>query len=57
MDLVLIDTLRTELGMQFRELNAILLDFERKKGWVTAGRKACRFSFGDKLVTSFLSIL
>jgi hypothetical protein len=34
MDLVLIETLRKELGMGFRELNGILLDFERKKGWV-----------------------
>lgn len=34
MDLVLINRLENELGMQFRELNAILLDFERRKGWV-----------------------
>jgi len=33
-DMVLIDRLRQELGMEFRELNGILLDFERKKGWV-----------------------
>src|SRR5260370_21077700 len=33
-DLVLIETLRKELGMAFRELNGILLDFERKRGWL-----------------------
>lgn len=33
-DWVPIDRLQKELGMQFRELNGILLDFERKKGWV-----------------------
>lgn len=34
MDLVPIDRLEKELGMNYRELNGILLDFERKKGWV-----------------------
>jgi Mn-dependent DtxR family transcriptional regulator len=34
MDWVPIDKLRKELGMPSRELNAILLDFERRKGWV-----------------------
>ena len=34
LDWVPIDRLQKELGMQFRELNGILLDFERKKGWV-----------------------
>jgi len=33
LDWVPIDTLQKELGMDFRELNGILLDFERKKGW------------------------
>jgi hypothetical protein len=33
-DYVLIDILSKELGMQFRELNGILLDFERRKGWL-----------------------
>lgn len=33
-DWVPIDKLSKELGMPFRELNGILLDFERKKGWV-----------------------
>ncbi len=33
-DFVLIDRLREELGMTFRELNEILLEFERKRGWV-----------------------
>jgi hypothetical protein len=32
-DWVPIDRLSKELGMPFRELNSILLDFERKKGW------------------------
>lgn len=34
MDFVLIETLVKELGMPFRELNGILLEFERKKGWL-----------------------
>jgi hypothetical protein len=34
MDWVSIPLLEQELGMQFRELNGILLDFERRKGWV-----------------------
>ncbi len=33
LDWVPIDRLQKELGMEFRELNGILLDFERKKGW------------------------
>ena len=33
LDWVPIDRLQKELGMNFRELNGILLDFERKKGW------------------------
>jgi hypothetical protein len=34
MDLVPIETLEMELGTPFRELNGILLEFERKTGWL-----------------------
>ncbi len=44
MDLILIDTLRKELGMEFRELNGILLDFERKKGWVEGPDEAVQLT-------------
>src|SRR5260370_4483112 len=33
-DMVPFDTLERELGMEFDELNKILLDFERRRGWV-----------------------
>lgn len=44
MDLVLIDRLEKELGMPFRELNAILLDFERRKGWVEGPEEAVQLT-------------
>jgi hypothetical protein len=44
MDLVLIGTLQKELKMEFRELNAILLDFERKKGWVEGPDEAVQLT-------------
>jgi hypothetical protein len=44
MDLVLIGTLQKELEMEFRELNAILLEFERKKGWVEGPDEAVQLT-------------
>jgi hypothetical protein len=44
MDLVPIDRLVKELGMPFRELNAILLDFERKKGLVEGPDEAVQLT-------------
>lgn len=44
MDLVLIETLRKVLNMEFRELNAILLDFEQKKGWVEGPDEAVQLT-------------
>jgi hypothetical protein len=44
MDRVPIETLRKELGMGFRELNAILLDFERKRGWVEGPDEAVQLT-------------
>jgi hypothetical protein len=46
MDLVPIDGLSRELGMQFRELNGILLDFERKRGWVEGPDEAVQLTPG-----------
>jgi len=46
MDLVPIDRLSRELGMQFRELNGILLEFERKRGWVEGPDEAVQLTPG-----------
>ncbi len=46
MDLVPIEKLRQELGMTFRELNGILLDFERKRGWVGGPDEAVQLTPG-----------
>ena len=46
MDFVPIDRLSKELGMQFRELNGILLDFERKRGWVEGPDEAVQLTPG-----------
>jgi len=44
MDLVPIATLQKELAMGFGELNAILLEFERKKGWVEGPDEAVQLT-------------
>jgi hypothetical protein len=44
MDLVPIETLQKELGMAFRELNGILLDFERKRGWLEGPDEAVQLT-------------
>ena len=44
MDLVPIETLERKLGINFRELNAILLDFERKRGWVEGPDEAVQLT-------------
>lgn len=43
-DLVPIDRLIKELGMQFREMNGILLNFERKRGWVEGPDQAVQLT-------------
>jgi hypothetical protein len=44
MDLVLIEKLRQGLGMTFRELNSILLNFERRRGWLEGPDEAVQLT-------------